>query len=96
MAAILMTQRRISAVAVGADRIAANGDTANKIGTYQLAVIAKYHNVLFYVVAPSTSIDLSIGTGDDIVIEERPKVEMITVKDTYLAPKGKLLDVLSA
>ena len=96
MAAILMTQRRISAVAVGADRVAANGDTANKIGTYQLAVVAKYHKVLFYVVAPSTSIDLSIGTGDDIVIEERPKVEMITVKDTYLAPKGKLLLVLSA
>lgn len=88
MAAILMRKRDVTAVALGADRVAANGDTANKIGTYQLAVLAKYHNVPFYVVAPSTSIDLSIESGECIVIEERPKMEMITMKGQLLAPKG--------
>ena len=83
-----MKQRHVTAIAVGADRVAANGDTANKIGTYQLAVVAKFHQVPFYVVAPSTSIDLTISSGESIVIEERPKIEMITVKDKYLAPKG--------
>ena len=88
MAAALMRHKPISAIALGADRVAANGDTANKIGTYQLAVLAKYHGVPFYVVAPSTSIDLTIESGDEIVIEERPQREMIMVKDVCLAPEG--------
>ena len=86
--AVLMRQRQVGAVAVGADRVASNGDTANKIGTYQLAVLAKHHNVPFYIVAPSTSIDLTIESGSEIVIEERPRHEMIQVKGHFLAPKG--------
>ena len=88
MAAMLMKDKGLSAVVVGADRIVANGDTANKIGTYQLAIIAKHHNVPFYVVAPSTSIDLTTKEGKDVVIEERPHHEMTTIKDVHLAPKG--------
>ena len=61
---------------VGADRVAANGDTANKIGTYQLAVLAKHHGVAFYVAAPTTTVDLGTLTGDGIPIEERKAEEM--------------------
>lgn len=89
MAAALMRQRQISAVFLGADRVVANGDTANKIGTYQLAIIAKYHGVPFYVVAPSTSIDLNLRSGSEIAIEERPYSEMTTVKGVSLAPPGE-------
>ena len=89
MAASLMKQRNITAVILGADRVAANGDTANKIGTYQLAVLAKYHGVLFYVAAPSTSIDLAMETGEEIVIEERPHKEMTTIQGISLAPEGE-------
>ena len=64
------------------------GDTANKIGTYQAAIVAQYHNVPFYVVAPSTSIDLTRGSGQEIVIEERPSQEMTHVKGVQLAPTG--------
>ena len=74
---------------MGADRVVANGDTANKIGTYQLAIVAKHHGIPFYVVAPSTSIDLSLETGSDIVIEERPHKEMTTIKGHDIAAKGK-------
>ena len=88
-AAMLMRERSVSAVAVGADRVASNGDTANKIGTYQLAVCAKFHSVPFYVVAPSTSVDLNIASGEEIVIEERPQDEMIQVKGHFLAPEGE-------
>lgn len=88
MASMLMKKQGISAVLVGADRIVANGDTANKIGTYQLAIVAKHHGVPFYVVAPSTSIDLSLDTGDQIVIEERPHVEMTTIKGMQIAAPG--------
>ncbi|KAM0701404.1 hypothetical protein Q7P35_011765 [Cladosporium inversicolor] len=70
----------IAAIVVGADRVAANGDTANKIGTYQLAITAKHHGVKFLVAAPRTTIDLSTASGADIVIEERPGKEMTFVK----------------
>ncbi|OEL38796.1 Methylthioribose-1-phosphate isomerase [Dichanthelium oligosanthes] len=76
-AAALMKQGRVQAVIVGADRIAANGDTANKIGTYNLAVSAKYHGVQFYVAAPVTSIDLALPSGEEIVIEERSPKELL-------------------
>lgn len=71
---------RIAAIVVGADRVAANGDTANKIGTYQLAITAKYHGVKFLVAAPRTTIDLKTKSGADIVIEERPGKEMTMLK----------------
>ncbi|XP_020581616.1 methylthioribose-1-phosphate isomerase isoform X1 [Phalaenopsis equestris] len=76
-AASLMKVRTIGAVVVGADRIAANGDTANKIGTYNLAICALHHAVPFYVAAPVTSIDLSLRSGDQIVIEERSPKELL-------------------
>ncbi|KAG1370033.1 Methylthioribose-1-phosphate isomerase [Cocos nucifera] len=76
-AAALMKAGRVNAVIVGADRIAANGDTANKIGTYSLAVSASYHGIPFYVAAPITSIDLSRSSGQQIVIEERSPKELL-------------------
>jgi methylthioribose-1-phosphate isomerase len=87
-AASLMSRGKIDAVIVGADRIAANGDTANKIGTYSLAVSAKYHNIPFYIAAPVSTFDLSISGGEYIPIEERSADEvrkvmgkLITLKD---------------
>ncbi len=71
-----------------------NGDTANKIGTYQLAISAKHHGVPFYVVAPSTSIDLNLETGSDIIIEERPHIEMTTVKGHNSSKIDTLSDFL--
>jgi len=71
MAASLMAQGKVDKIFVGADRIASNGDTANKIGTYSLAVLAKYHNIPFYVVAPCSTIDFKIKSGKEIPIEER-------------------------
>lgn len=80
MASALLKQKpEVQAIVVGADRVAANGDTANKIGTYQLAITAKHHGVLFIVAAPSTSIDLKTKSGQDIVIEQRPAEELVTV-----------------
>lgn len=70
----------IAAIVVGADRVAANGDTANKIGTYSLAIVAKQHGVKFLVAAPRTTIDLATKSGNDIVIEERPGREVTLVK----------------
>ena len=70
----------ITAIVVGADRVAANGDTANKIGTYGLAVLARYHGVKFLVAAPRTTIDLRTSSGHDIVIEERQPREMLVMK----------------
>lgn len=70
----------IAAIVVGADRVAANGDTANKIGTYSLAILAKHHGVKFLVAAPRTTIDLATESGSDIVIEERPGKEVTLVK----------------
>ena len=76
MAASLMAKGEVSGIFVGADRIAKNGDTANKIGTYSLAVLAKYHGVSFYVVAPTSTIDLECPTGREIPIEERNPKEI--------------------
>jgi methylthioribose-1-phosphate isomerase len=75
-------------VVVGADRIAANGDTANKIGTYSVAVLAKAHNIPFYVAAPSSTIDLATRDGDAIPIEERDRREVTHVGSNQLAPEG--------
>ncbi len=76
MAGTLMQHGEVDAVVVGADRICANGDTANKIGTYQLAVLANYHHVPFFIAAPQTTIDRSLATGEEIVIEERDAKEV--------------------
>lgn len=76
MAAQVMREQRVQAVIVGADRIAANGDSANKIGTYGLAIVAKHHDVPFYVAAPTTTFDLSIESGDTIPIEQRTAEEI--------------------
>lgn len=70
----------IAAIVVGADRVAANGDTANKIGTYSLAILAKQHGVKFLVAAPRTTIDLETKSGEQITIEERPGKEMTMIK----------------
>ena len=72
-------------------KVAANGDTANKIGTYQIAVVAKHHDVPFYVAAPLTSIDLQIPSGDHIIIEERPDREMTHVGEHRIAAPGNQL-----
>ncbi|KAJ3034767.1 S-methyl-5-thioribose-1-phosphate isomerase, partial [Rhizophlyctis rosea] len=80
MASSLLLQKPITAIIVGADRVAANGDTANKIGTYQLAITAKHHGVLFIVAAPWTTIDLETRTGGDIVIEERAGIEVVQIR----------------
>jgi methylthioribose-1-phosphate isomerase len=87
MVAALMQQGRVDAVVVGADRVVANGDTANKIGTYQIAVIAKYHNVPFYVASPFSTIDMTMSDGSLIPIEERPHNEMKYVAGILLAPE---------
>uniref|UniRef100_A0A3B3RGH7 Methylthioribose-1-phosphate isomerase 1 n=1 Tax=Paramormyrops kingsleyae TaxID=1676925 RepID=A0A3B3RGH7_9TELE len=88
MAALTMRQQGVTAVVVGADRVVANGDTANKVGTYQLAIAAKHHGIPFYVAAPSTSCDLSMETGRDIVIEERPPEELTSINGNPIAAPG--------
>ncbi|KAG6457496.1 methylthioribose-1-phosphate isomerase [Manduca sexta] len=88
MVSALMHARKIDAVVVGADRVAANGDTANKIGTYQIAIVAKYHEVPFYVAAPLTSIDMSLSSGERIKIEERPDREMTHIGEHRIAAQG--------
>ena len=87
MAASLMKKGMIDAVFAGADRIAANGDTANKIGTYSLAVLAKHHQIPFYIVAPFSTFDLEIKSGIQIPIEERNKDEVIFWGERQIAPK---------
>jgi len=87
-AAFLMRQKRINWVIVGADRIAANGDFANKIGTYSLAVLARQHSIKFMVVAPLSTLDLTISNGSGIVVEERPAEEVLTIAGQPIAPKG--------
>ena len=87
-AAQLFRQGNISWVIVGADRIAANGDTANKIGTYSLAVLAKHHGVKVMVAAPTTTFDLSIASGADIPIEQRPTSEVTSLNGQVIAPEG--------
>jgi methylthioribose-1-phosphate isomerase len=88
MSGHLMKKGEVDAVVVGADRIAANGDAANKIGTYMVAVLAKAHNIPFYVAAPLSTIDLETSTGDDIPIEERDRKEVTHVRELQLAPDG--------
>ncbi len=88
MAGFLMKQGKIQAVITGADRIAANGDTANKIGTYSLSVLAKHHRIPFYIAAPSSTFDLGIGTGAEIPIEQRDPSEVIWCANVQTAPEG--------
>ena len=86
MVGYFMKKGKVNAVVVGADRIAANGDTANKIGTYQMAVLAHEHNVPFYVVAPVSTFDLSISSGEQIPIEERSSEEVTHLRGIRIAP----------
>ncbi|MBI3399261.1 MAG: S-methyl-5-thioribose-1-phosphate isomerase [Deltaproteobacteria bacterium] len=88
MAGYMMKKGLIDVVVVGADRIAANGDTANKIGTYSVAVLAKEHKIPFYIAAPISTIDLKIKNGEKIPIEERDIREVTHIKDTPIAPAG--------
>lgn len=92
MAAALMRIRgqpeNVAAVIVGADRVAANGDTANKIGTYALAVLARYHGLKFLVAAPRTTVDMATKSGADIVIEERPETEVLNIKGPTVRPNA--------
>ncbi len=88
MAGHFMQQGKVDKVVVGADRIAANGDAANKIGTYGVAVLAQAHGIPFYVAAPSSTVDLSIPDGGHIVIEERAAEEVTEVGGARLAPAG--------
>jgi methylthioribose-1-phosphate isomerase len=88
MAGYFLSRGKINCVIVGADRIAANGDTANKIGTYTLAVLAKENGIPFYVAAPTSTIDLSLSSGAEIPIEERNPEEVTSIKGVRLAPKG--------
>ncbi len=86
MAAWVMKEKRVQAVIVGADRIAANGDTANKIGTYGLAVLAKAHGLPFYIAAPTTTFDFTLASGEEIPIEERAAAEVRQVRGAVTAP----------
>ncbi len=88
MSGHIMKKGGVQAVVVGSDRIAANGDVANKIGTYMVAVLAQRHNIPFYVAAPLSTVDLNCPTGDEIPIEERDIREITHVKDIRLAPEG--------
>ena len=88
MAGSVMQSGRVNAVVVGADRIAANGDTANKIGTYMVAVLARKHEIPFYVAAPITTLDLTLKSGKEIPIEQRDSKEVTHIKGQQLAPDG--------
>jgi methylthioribose-1-phosphate isomerase len=88
MAGHIMKQGKVDCVVVGADRIAANGDTANKIGTYMVAVLAKQHNIPFYVAAPISTVDLSTPTGEGIPIEQRNAREVTHIGNHQLSPDG--------
>jgi methylthioribose-1-phosphate isomerase len=83
-----MANHSIQAVIVGTDRVAANGDVANKIGTYTVAILAKAHKLPFYVAAPLSSIDLNTPTGKEIQIEERPEDEIVVGLGKRIAPQG--------
>jgi len=88
MAGYMMAQGEVDAVVVGTDRVAANGDVANKIGTYMVAVLAKRHNIPFYVACPLSTIDLNIASGKDIPIEERSVDEVKGFRDYHWAAEG--------
>ncbi len=92
MAAGLMAGGEVDCVVVGADRIAANGDVANKVGTYGVAVLAAYHGVPFYVAAPTSTVDLACPSGADIPIEQRPAEEVTTLAGHRVAPIGMAVD----
>src|SRR5437773_7388322 len=88
MAGHVMKRGQVDCVVVGADRIAANGDAANKIGTYMVAVLARHHHIPFYVAAPISTVDLATATGEDIPIEERDAREVTHMRDYQLTPEG--------
>ncbi len=88
MAASLMAKGQVDVVIVGADRIAANGDTANKIGTYGVAVLASHHRIPFLVAAPSSTFDMSLPSGEGIPIEERPADEVAVIAGRRMVPRG--------
>lgn len=88
MSGHIMKKGGVHAVVVGSDRIAANGDVANKIGTYMVAVLARRHGIPFYVAAPLSTVDLNCPTGDEIPIEERDEREVTHIKENQLAPLG--------
>jgi methylthioribose-1-phosphate isomerase len=88
MAGHVMKGGKVDVVVVGADRIAANGDTANKIGTYMVAVLAKEHDIPFYVAAPISTLDLSLQSGEQIPIEERNSREITHMREQQLGPDG--------
>lgn len=88
MSGHMMKKGRVQAVVVGSDRIAANGDVANKIGTYMVAVLAKQHGIPFYVAAPLSTVDMNCPTGEEIPIEERDQREITHVQQIQLAPEG--------
>jgi methylthioribose-1-phosphate isomerase len=88
MCGYFMSKGMIDFVVVGADRIAANGDTANKIGTYTVSIAAKAHNIPFYIAAPLSTIDTSISSGEEIPIEERDKDEVIYINGKRICPEG--------
>ncbi|MDN6319053.1 MAG: S-methyl-5-thioribose-1-phosphate isomerase [Marinobacter sp.] len=87
-AAAILAEGKVSWIIVGADRITANGDVANKIGTYSLAVLARYHKVGFMVVAPSSTVDMSLQSGAEIPIEQRDDIEVQEIRGVPLAPEG--------
>eukprot|EP01100_Stratorugosa_tubuloviscum_P001308 TRINITY_DN128_c1_g4_i1.p1 TRINITY_DN128_c1_g4~~TRINITY_DN128_c1_g4_i1.p1 ORF type:complete len:364 (-),score=220.87 TRINITY_DN128_c1_g4_i1:32-1123(-) len=88
MVGALLQQGRVNAVVVGADRVTANGDTANKIGTYSIAILCKYHSVPFFVAAPTTTLDISLASGSQIVIEQRPANELTHINSIPIAAPG--------
>jgi methylthioribose-1-phosphate isomerase len=88
MAGLVMKQGKVNLVIVGADRIASNGDTANKIGTYTLAVLARENNIPFYIAAPLSTIDMAIKSGEEIPIEERDEAEVTNFHGVRTAPEG--------
>jgi methylthioribose-1-phosphate isomerase len=87
-AGFVMGTHKVTAVVVGADRIARNGDTANKIGTFSLAVLAGFHRIPFYVAAPSSTVDRAIASGSEIPLEERSEEEVLTCAGRRIAPEG--------
>jgi methylthioribose-1-phosphate isomerase len=87
-AAAIMARKDVRWVIVGADRITANGDVVNKIGTYSLAVLARHHDVGFMVVAPSSTVDMAMASGEDVPIEERDGIEIREIRGIGLAPEG--------
>ncbi len=92
MVGSLMGNKKISSVVVGADRIAANGDVANKIGTYSVAILAKHHNIPFYVAAPVSTIDFECSSGEDIPIEQRDITEVTHIGDRKIAADVDVLN----